>query len=135
MSLATLPLDVLNEILQYLNSTHDLLNVSYTSKLLNQAANVYLYRDLSLHKYADKELKWSLQSNPSNAFHIRSYISIDPWRMRWLWSKPLTLHRLRLQWDVSEHYRSPYPRCMAARHPDLCIHELIIMYKSKLEKF
>src|ERR1700685_2282269 len=117
ITLATIPDDILNEICSYLsNSRYDLLAVSYTSKGLNQAANHYLYRTLALGDDRDKQLNSSPRRNPSNAQHIRSYLSSHPGRLRRLWSNPLFLHRLRIRFNVPQEYRNPFPACLAGKH-------------------
>src|SRR5271170_2439361 len=133
ITFATIPDDILNEICSY--CPYDLLAISYTSKGLNQAANRYLYRTLNLEDDRDKKLNSSLRLNPSNAQHIRSYVSSNPGRLRRLWSNPLFLHRLRLQFNVPQEYRNPFPACLAGKHPSLWCRELVLKCNGKHEKY
>src|SRR5271155_2378427 len=140
ITLAPIPDDILNEICSYLsndtrNSRYDLLAISYTSKGLNQAANRYLYRTLNLPDDQDKRLHSSLRLHPSNAQHIRSYASSNPGRLRRLWSNPLFLHRLRIQSNVPQEYRNPFPACLAGKRPSLWCRELVLKCNGKHEKY
>jgi len=136
ITLATIPDDILNEICSYLSeSRSDLLAISYSSKGLNQAANRYLYRTLYLPDAHDKKLHSSFRLNPSNVQHIRSYVSSHPGRLRRLWSNPLFLHRLRIQFNVPQEYRNPFPACFAGKHPSLWCGELVLKCNGKHEKY
>jgi len=136
MNLATLPLDILNECCSHLSdSLDDLLALSYTSRSLNQAANRYLFRTLNLSEWSDHKLVSGLRINPSNALHIRSYVCSEPGRLRRIWSNPLSLHRLQVQFRVPQVLRNPYYVCLASKHPNLWCRELVLKCNGKHENY
>ena len=119
--MGTLPNEVLRNILQYL-WMDDLLAVSYTSKLLHDTANRFLYRDISDHNNC---LVKCLQLNPSNTQYIRGLSSYRAGQLQWLWSNPLTLHRLEIFRDyLYSSTRNQYTQCLAAKNPDLWVEHL-----------
>ena len=137
MTLATLPNDVLHEILLHLTfDKPSLLAVSYTSKRLNYAANYFLYRNLyCLSESRDKTLYSCLRMNPSNIQFIGSYSPRNPRHLGWLWSNPISLRELYIRPRMdSPPPRNPYLKCLAMRHDEFSVEEVVIILNTNYEK-
>src|SRR5271170_1651974 len=112
----------------------DLLSLSSTSEVLQSAANRYLYQDLNPRNGREYFLQQCLKRNPINTHYIRGYTCYEPKYLCWIWSNPLKLNRLELNWG---HfcYPSPYGSCLRSRHPQLWIEELVLKLRTGHEQF
>ena len=128
-----MPLDILHEILQYC-TLKELIAVSYTSRLLNAAANRYIYRNLDPLEAQERRLRFSLQQNPSNLQYIHTYKCYETRHLAWLWSYPLKLRRLELNWSRC-YRRNPFLRCLALKHPDFSTKELSIEIRTIYDRY